>query len=259
MGWARPGSAGRDGTRTRTFAGRRATALATQRRRLYGRVKFGLGFDRLGFNALYRFRRLVNLLMDDRCLGRRQFFRCGSGLLGGDDDRCFRRDLLRVGLLLRFGSSSGDIGCLSAATHRCDGWRCGLRERLGISGSCFGLCGRSLGSLFGPRRLGFGRLRGGFGARGPAAARRCCRRVLLLGTRSLLALPTRTQPRHMFVGEDAQVTADRDIHLTKQSNHFVSRYPEFACHVVYAKLAQTCLLSGPCRARFHHTQYTAGQ
>jgi hypothetical protein len=38
------------------------------------------------------------------------------------------------------------------------------------------------------------------------------------------------------------VTAHRNVHLTKQSHHFVGGNPEFTSHVVYAKLAQTTLL-----------------
>src|SRR5829696_7546978 len=47
------------------------------------------------------------------------------------------------------------------------------------------------------------------------------------------------------------MAADGNVHLTKQSHHLVGGDPELAGHVVYAKLAQTTLLWGSCRARLH--------
>ena len=37
--------------------------------------------------------------------------------------------------------------------------------------------------------------------------------------------------------------------MTEESDHLVTGDPEFACHVVYAKLAQTVLLAGSIRVR----------
>src|ERR1044071_1108317 len=45
------------------------------------------------------------------------------------------------------------------------------------------------------------------------------------------------------------MTAHGNIHLTKQRDDVVTGDPELACHVVYAKLAQTILLAGSNRTR----------
>ena len=45
------------------------------------------------------------------------------------------------------------------------------------------------------------------------------------------------------------MAAHGKIHLTKQVDDFVAGDPELACHVVYAKLAQTILLAGSNRTR----------
>ena len=49
--------------------------------------------------------------------------------------------------------------------------------------------------------------------------------------------------------EQSEMAAHRDIHLAKQSDHLVAGDPELACHVVYAKLAQTVLLAASNRVR----------
>ena len=41
------------------------------------------------------------------------------------------------------------------------------------------------------------------------------------------------------------MAAHRNVHLTKDIDHLVAGDPELACHVVYAKLAQTVLLADP--------------
>src|SRR5215207_930426 len=45
------------------------------------------------------------------------------------------------------------------------------------------------------------------------------------------------------------MAAHGDVHLTEESDHLIAGNPELACHVVYAKLAQTVLLAGSTRAR----------
>jgi hypothetical protein len=56
--------------------------------------------------------------------------------------------------------------------------------------------------------------------------------------RALLALPPRSNPGDLVVRERADMAPHGHIHLTKESDHLVNGYPEFACHVVNAKLAQ---------------------
>src|SRR5690348_5761983 len=75
-----------------------------------------------------------------------------------------------------------------------------------------------------------------------AAARRHRGRGLLLGARALLTLPARADSRHLVVGEQTQMAANRNVHLTKERDHIVRRDSEFTSHVVYAKLAQALLL-----------------
>jgi hypothetical protein len=75
------------------------------------------------------------------------------------------------------------------------------------------------------------------------------RRGLLFRTNALLPLPARANARDLVVGEKREMAAHGKIHLTKQIDHFVAGDPELACHVVYAKLAQTILLAGSNRTR----------
>ncbi len=90
---------------------------------------------------------------------------------------------------------------------------------------------------------------GGRGGRGGPSTTTCGRCRLLLGADALFPLPARTNARHLIVGEQSEMAAHRDIHLAKQRDHVVAGYPELACHVVYAKLAQTVLLAGSNRVR----------
>jgi hypothetical protein len=75
-----------------------------------------------------------------------------------------------------------------------------------------------------------------------SSARGDGRRGLLFGAHALLAFPARSQPRDLIVGEQTQMAANRNVHLTKKPDYFVRRDTKFASHVVHAKLAQSPLL-----------------
>src|SRR5690348_6354402 len=55
------------------------------------------------------------------------------------------------------------------------------------------------------------------------------------------------------------MTANGNVHLTKQGDHFVGRDPEFTSHVVHAKLAQTPLLRITDDARSHELANATGK
>jgi hypothetical protein len=57
--------------------------------------------------------------------------------------------------------------------------------------------------------------------RGTTAARRHCRSGLFFSARTLLTLPARTHSCDLVVREQTQMTANRNVHLTKQRNDFV--------------------------------------
>jgi hypothetical protein len=59
------------------------------------------------------------------------------------------------------------------------------------------------------------------------------------GACTFLTLPPRANSRDLVVRQRAHMRANRHVHLTKQCDHFIDGYAEFACHVVNAKLAQT--------------------
>jgi len=86
------------------------------------------------------------------------------------------------------------------------------------------------------------------GRRRPATPprRRC---GLFLRTDALLTLPARADSRDLVVGEQSEMAANGHVHLTKNRDDFVAGNPELACHVVYAKLAQTILLADSTRVR----------
>jgi hypothetical protein len=132
------------------------------------------------------------------------------------------------------------------------------RERRGLrflNRQCFSGCLGGGGRLFFGRCLNIGcaspTAHGRFGSawrrggwRGfddgrPTAPRGGRWRALLLGSRALLAFPTRPNPGYLIVREQTQMTANRDIHLPKQSDDLIGGNPEFASHVMNAKFAQT--------------------
>jgi len=159
----------------------------------------------------------------------RRFGALRFGTFGGSRFGCGLRHRVGRRLLCRdLGRSGCDVGCLSAAAYLA-----------GVAALDGNRCRRDLGSN---------------GRRGRSAApttRRRGRSRLSLGANALLALPPGSHARDLVVRQRAQMTTHGNVHLTKQSHHFVGGDPELASHVVYAKLAQTTLLWGSVGARLH--------
>jgi hypothetical protein len=84
--------------------------------------------------------------------------------------------------------------------------------------------------------------RGGRDRGGATSTRRRRWRRLLFGASALLTLPTRANAGDLVVGEQTQMTANGDVHLTKKRHYLVRGDSEFTSHVMYAKLAQAPLL-----------------
>jgi hypothetical protein len=132
-----------------------------------------------------------------------------------------RRDEIDITLIAR--SDSGILGELRGTT---------------TTTNARGLCGR-------------GRWRGSGGwcrGSGPAPTTRR-RSGLLFGTDALFPLPARADTRDLVVGEQSEMAAHGNVHLAKNRDDFVAGDPELACHVMYAKLAQTILLADSNRVR----------
>ena len=185
---------------------------------------------RCGFLSRRR-RCRCRLLSDDfflRRLGRDDFF---------DRRRCLR-DFFRA---RRWSSTAPPRTRLGLGL-----WlRFGFRRSLGL-----GLRGR-LGLWF--CRLfffvGSGRNRIGGGARAATACRRGGRCGGLRRAGALFALPACTSPRHLFVGELRQVTADDDIERPKHGDDFVARNAELCRQIMNPKLVQTILPDALTRER----------
>ena len=163
----------------------------------------------------------------------------GRGRRGGACSRC--------GHIERLGGAP-----TNTAARSCRGghahfrrWGCkrrlfrGYRRSVGKSGAFDGRWLRGSGPAANDGRRVRGRGSNGRVGRRRRATTAPRRRRRLLNSCALFAFPARAHACDLFVGEWAEMGANRHIHRAEEAHDLIGRYAELACHVVHSKLTHT--------------------